>query len=169
MHPQKQKKYDRSEWRVIIILQMMWNKNKNSTGLIDGSQGFARCAQILLDTKIGGVMTIQKLWVKWTVGSWSTMGTRIILVQHGRKCLESLNPTHEFFTSTRYPYLPLFNIPYLFFKQKRMTMTASKIVHLKIFTFKYPNLQEYMRSLHSHNFNFFLIKSRPMHLQYKSI
>ena len=37
---------------------------KNSTGLIDGSQGFAICAQILLATKTGGSTAIQKLWVK---------------------------------------------------------------------------------------------------------
>ena len=35
---------------------------KNSAGLIDGSQGFARCAQNLLATKTGGAMDIQKLW-----------------------------------------------------------------------------------------------------------
>ena len=35
---------------------------KNSTGLIDGSQGFARCAQIWLATKIGGYAAIQKPW-----------------------------------------------------------------------------------------------------------
>ena len=57
----KTQKYDGSEWRVIILLQIMCNKNKNSTGLIDGSQGFVRCAQILLATKIGGATAIQKL------------------------------------------------------------------------------------------------------------
>ena len=43
---------------------MMCNQNKNSTGLIDGSQGFARRAQILLATKIGGATAMQKIWVK---------------------------------------------------------------------------------------------------------
>ena len=37
---------------------------KNNIVLIGGSQGFARCAQILLDTKIGGATAIQKKWVK---------------------------------------------------------------------------------------------------------
>ena len=62
---------------------MICNKNKNSTGLINGYQGFARCAQILLATKIGGVTAIQKLWVKRTVGSWSPVGSSIVLVLYG--------------------------------------------------------------------------------------
>ena len=37
---------------------------KTSTGLIDGSKGFAKCAQLLLATKIGGATAIQKYWVK---------------------------------------------------------------------------------------------------------
>ena len=76
----KTEKSDGSEWWVIVILQMMCNQNKNSTGSIDGSQGFARCAQIWLATKIGGATAIQKLWVKWTVGYWSPMGTSIVWV-----------------------------------------------------------------------------------------
>ena len=76
----KTQKSDGSKWWVIILLQMMCNKNKNSTWLIDGSQGFARCAQILLATKIGGATAIQKLWVKWTLGSLGTVGTSIVLV-----------------------------------------------------------------------------------------
>ena len=40
---------------------MVCNQNKNSTGLIDGSQGFTRCAQIRLATKIGGATAIQKI------------------------------------------------------------------------------------------------------------
>ena len=57
----------------------MCNQNKNSTGLIDGSWGFDRCTQSLLAAKIGGATAIQKLWVKWTVGSWSPVGTSIVL------------------------------------------------------------------------------------------
>ena len=53
---------------------------KKYTGLIDGTQGFARCAQILLATKIGGATAVQNLWVKWTVGSWGPVGTSIVLV-----------------------------------------------------------------------------------------
>ena len=37
---------------------------KYRTGIIDGSQGFSRCAQFLLSTKIGGATAIQKLLVK---------------------------------------------------------------------------------------------------------
>ena len=48
----------------------------NFTGLIGGSQGFARCAQILLATKIGGATTIQTLWVKLIVVSWVPVGVR---------------------------------------------------------------------------------------------
>ena len=59
---------------------MMCNQNKNITGLIDESKGLARSAKILLATKIGGAMAIQKLWVKWTVGSCGPVGTSIILV-----------------------------------------------------------------------------------------
>ena len=55
-------------------------KQKN-TGLINGSQGFTRCDQILLATKIGGVTAIQKLWVKSAVGSWGPAGTSIVLVR----------------------------------------------------------------------------------------
>ena len=60
----KTQKSDGSEWRVIILLQMVYNKNQNITELIDGSQGFARCAQISLATKNGGATANQKLWVK---------------------------------------------------------------------------------------------------------
>ena len=59
---------------------MMCNQNKNSTGLIESSQGFSRCAQILLATKIGGATAIQKLWVKLTVRYWGPVGTSIVLV-----------------------------------------------------------------------------------------
>ena len=76
----KTEKSDGSEWWVFILLQMMCNQNKNSIGLIGSSQGFAKCAQILLATKIGGATAIQKLWVKWTMGSWSPVGTGIVLV-----------------------------------------------------------------------------------------
>ena len=62
----------------------------------------------------------------------------------------------------RYPYLPLLNRTYLFFRQKRMTMTKSIIFDNKIFTFKSLTLSKYTGSLHTHNFNFCQIKSRPM-------
>ena len=77
----KNKKSDGSEWWIIIILQMMRNQNKNSIGLIDCSQGFARCAQMWLATKIVGATSIQNIWVKWTVGSWYPVGTSIVLVR----------------------------------------------------------------------------------------
>ena len=48
----KTQKSDGSEWWVIIFIYMMCNPNKNSTGLIIGSWGFARCAQFLLATKL---------------------------------------------------------------------------------------------------------------------
>ena len=59
---------------------MVYNQNKNSTGLIYGSQGFAICAQILSAKKIGWATAIQKLWVKWTLGSWGP-GYRLWLFQ----------------------------------------------------------------------------------------
>ena len=59
---------------------MMCNQNKNGTGLIDVSQGFARCAQIWLAAKIGGAVAIQKIWVKWSIVSLSPVGTSILLV-----------------------------------------------------------------------------------------
>ena len=40
----------------------------------------ARWAQLLLATKIGEATANQKLWVKWTVGSWGTVATSIVLV-----------------------------------------------------------------------------------------
>ena len=79
----KTEKSDRSECRVVNILQIMCNQNKNSTRLIGGSQGFVRCAQIWLATKIGGATAIQKLWVKRTVEYWSPVGTSIAMVQMG--------------------------------------------------------------------------------------
>ena len=59
---------------------MMCNQNKNIIGSIDGSWGFARCDQFVLATTIGGAMAIQKIWVKWTVGSWGHVVTSIVLV-----------------------------------------------------------------------------------------
>ena len=76
----KTEKSDGSEWLVVILLQMMCNKNKNSTGLIDSSPDFTRCAQIWLANKIGGATAIQKNWVEWTVGSCYPVGTIIVLV-----------------------------------------------------------------------------------------
>ena len=71
---------------------MMCNQNKNSTALIDGSQGFTRCTQIWLATKIGGATAIKNfvlnepwdLGLLWepvlycysTWGEWSEVETR---------------------------------------------------------------------------------------------
>ena len=59
---------------------MICNQKQIITRLINGSQGFARCSQIWLATKIGGATTIKKLWVKWTLGSWSLVRISIVLV-----------------------------------------------------------------------------------------
>ena len=62
----------------------MCNQNKNPTGIIGGSYGFARYAQFLLATKIGGATAIQKYWVKWTLGYWGPAATSIVLVVSNR-------------------------------------------------------------------------------------
>ena len=62
----------------------MCNKNENRTVLINGSSGFARYAQFLLATKIGGATAIQKYWVKWTLGYWGPAATSIVLVVSNR-------------------------------------------------------------------------------------
>ena len=41
---------------------------------------FARCAQFLLATKIGGATAIQKYWLKKAVRSWGPVATSIRLV-----------------------------------------------------------------------------------------
>ena len=83
----------------------MCNENKNIIGLIDGSQGFARCAQILLATKIGGATSIPKPWVKLTMGSWGLVGTRIVLVQLGKIFLavEVRRPRKYFYPLDNFP------------------------------------------------------------------
>ena len=57
----KTKKLDGSECLVIIILQVMCNQNEKNTGLIGSSQGFSRCAQILLDKKLVGLRPSKKI------------------------------------------------------------------------------------------------------------
>ena len=78
--PSKTQNYDGSEWWVIMFIHMMCNQKKNSTGLIDVYQAFARCDQIRLATKISGATATQTLWVKLNVGYWSPVGTIILLV-----------------------------------------------------------------------------------------
>ena len=93
---------------------MMCNQNKNSTWLIGGSYGFARCAQFLLATKTGGATAIQKLWVKWIVGSWGPVATSIVLVPSVKRLkllvLLSVYSSHKLSVSIKINHLVHFGL-----------------------------------------------------------